>query len=144
MPDHLFHGWIPQVKTKDPAHNAPKQLRISQSSWLVQRHKETQPGFNGRGGFVQFVPVKRVANFRAQRVARSQTARLDAERLAHRQYRVPHLLDGFVSAHDFKAILAGVAGARYENVRLAKGETANLVLLQKTASLLRNVRLFDR
>jgi hypothetical protein len=47
---------------------------------LVERHEKPEAGFDGRGLLVQFMAVKRVANFRAQRVARAEAARLDAKR----------------------------------------------------------------
>ena len=97
---------------------------------FVERHKKSQPGLDGRGVLVQFMAVKRIANFRAQRVARAEAAGLDAERLADGENFVPNLPDGLVGADDFKSILAGVAGARDEDAVVFKIEPADLVFLQ--------------
>ncbi len=57
---------------------------------LVERDKKSEPGLDGRGLLVQFMAVKRIANFRAQRVARAEAAGLDAERLAGGEQLVPN------------------------------------------------------
>ena len=83
---------------------------------FVERDEKSEPGFDRRRVLVQFVAVKRIANFRAQRVARAEAAGFQAKRLADLKNFVPELLDGFVAADDFKSVLAGVAGARNEDV----------------------------
>ena len=97
---------------------------------LVERDKKSDASLNRRGVLVQFVAVKRIANFRAQRVARAEAGGLQAERLADGEQFIPQMLDGFVAADDFKSVLARVAGARNQNIVCLKIEAADLVFLQ--------------
>ncbi len=56
--------------------------------------------------------VKRIANFRAQRVACAEAARLDSKRFSDFENFIPCVLNRFVRAGDFKSVFARVAGAR--------------------------------
>ena len=102
----------------------PISLRVMPSSFclsqrvaaheiaLVELHDPAEVGFQRRDGGVDFVAVKRHFGFQTQRVARAQSARLDAEFLAGLQDFVPQAL-GFGGRHvDFVAVLAGIAGVR--------------------------------
>ena len=97
---------------------------------LVERDKKSESGLDGRGLLVQLMTVKRVANLCAQRVARAETARLDAERVPGSEQSVPNVLDGFVRTDDFESVFAGVAGALDEHTALFKVKAGDLVFLQ--------------
>src|ERR1039458_4201434 len=97
---------------------------------FVERDKKSESGLDGRGLLVQLMAVKRVANFRAQRVARAKTAWLDAERLPGSEQSVPNVPDGFVRTDDFESVFTGVAGAREEHTSLFKVKAGDLVFLQ--------------
>ena len=79
--------------------------------------------------------VKRIANLGAQRVARAEAARLDAERLSGGEQSVPNVPDGFVRTDDFESVFAGVAGARDEHAAMFKVKTGDLVFLQYRSRL---------
>src|ERR1051325_10420713 len=97
---------------------------------LVQRHEKSHPRLDRRGVFIQFVTVKRVTHFRAQRVARAEAGWLDAERLTFREHGFPDLNDGRVSTDDFKTVFTGVTRARNQHTCVAESETADLIFLQ--------------
>src|SRR5262245_6200364 len=59
---------------------------------FVERDKEPNPRFNRRGLLVQFVTVKRIANFRSQRVSSSEAAWFDSKCRAFHQQHFPKLL----------------------------------------------------
>src|SRR5207249_3553252 len=49
---------------------------------LVERHRPARPGFERRAVLADVLPVQRVAHLKPKRVAGSQAAGLDAQRLA--------------------------------------------------------------
>src|ERR1019366_7666784 len=77
---------------------------------LVERNEKSDARLDRRGIFVQFVAVKRIANFRAQCVARAKAAGLDAERRAHGEKLVPKTASGNFRTENFKTVFAGVTG----------------------------------
>src|SRR2546427_1006238 len=81
---------------------------------FVELHDEREAGLVGRDGVVDVVPVERQPRLEPQRVAGAEAARLGAARAGE---RVPQLLGVAGAAVDLEAVLAGVAGARYEHFR---------------------------
>src|SRR5262245_43177300 len=74
--------------------------------------------------------IQWITNLRAQRIARSQTARLYAERFAGFENKVPHLLYGIAAPNNSKPVLPSVSVAGNKNVRATNTKPANLILLQ--------------
>src|ERR1035437_479057 len=97
---------------------------------FVQRDEEAHARLDRGGVFVQFVAVKRVANLRAQRVARAQPGRFQPVGLARDEQLMPDRLDVLARCHDLKPILAGVAGARNPDCLAGQFKAGHLVLLQ--------------
>src|ERR1035437_2780846 len=97
---------------------------------LVQGHKEAHPGLDAGGVPIQFVAVERVTHFRAQRVARAKTGRLQPVWLAGSEQLIPNRLDALARGNDFKSILARVTGAPNPERLPGQAEAGNLVLLQ--------------
>src|SRR4051794_35163905 len=78
---------------------------------LVQRDKKTNAGFERRRLFIQFVSIQWVTIFGAQGIPRAEAGRLEAKSRPDRQNVIPNGLYRSGGGDDFKAILAGVAGA---------------------------------
>ena len=95
-----------------------KQTLPADKLRLVQLHKHVQPRLQWRDVRGQLVPVQGHRGFHAQRVARAQSAGNQPEGLPGLQKRVPQLRGLLRLQVDFKAVLAGVAGAGYQRVRL--------------------------
>src|SRR5882724_780918 len=104
--------------------------RAAIESTFVERNKKSDARFNRRGVLIQFVAVKRIANFRAQRVARAEAAWLDSELFSDFQKFFPRLLNCYIRAGDFKSIFTRVAGSRNQNASAREKKSANFIFLQ--------------
>src|SRR5689334_11182070 len=76
----------------------------------LERDGPREAGFEGILALVHVVAVQVHAGFQAQRVARTEAARRDAESVQI----APYLHDIFGGQHHFEAVFAGVARARDE------------------------------
>ncbi len=79
---------------------------------LAELHDPAEPGLDRIRGLVDVVAVEREACLEAQRIARAEAHRQDAEPLARREQRRPDWRRVFCLAEDLHAILAGVARSR--------------------------------
>src|SRR5690606_11120709 len=104
------------------ARHARRLLRLQRGAAdevaaLVQRHGPGQAGFPRGGRLVHVLAIEVHARFQAQGVARAQAGRPDP-RL---QQRVPERDRLVLRQHHLEAVLAGVAGARQEQLDAAGG-----------------------
>src|SRR5262249_21951671 len=84
---------------------------------LIEFDDPTEAGFERRDRRVDFVAVERHRRFQTQRVARAQSAGLDAEFGACAHHQIPNAL-GLEGRHvDFEAVLTGIACARDARLR---------------------------
>ena len=108
----------------------PGQHAAPDEFTLVERDKQTEPGFDGSCLFVQFVAVERVTNFRPQGVACTEPGGLEATGPADRQEFGPDGLDDFPRRDDLEAIFPGVARAAQIHGLSLKLREGNFVLFQ--------------
>src|SRR6266478_6664744 len=97
---------------------------------LVQGNKTAQSGFDGGGLLVQFVPIKWVANLRAQGVPRAQTGGLQTKGMTFSKNLVPDGFDHLRWGNDLKPVLASVSGSGDVNLVSLERKDAELVLRQ--------------
>src|ERR1035441_3797273 len=107
------------------------QNRATDEFALAQGHKEAHAGLDGRSVFIQFVAIERVTHFRAQRIARAETGRLQPVRSASSEQLIPNCLDALAWGNDFKSIFACVTGAPNPKCLPGQAEACDLVLLQE-------------
>src|SRR5579885_1625993 len=109
---------------------APDEISLS------QLHRPAQTCLQRIGPLIKLVAVETVAGLQTQRVARAQPRRQQSPRLAGGEQVVPEprCIDG--SAIEFKAIFAGIAGARDDAV--------HAVDLSRRTVIIANAREIER
>src|SRR5262249_9666651 len=97
----------------------------------VEFHDPGEIGFPGRDRRIYLMSVERHLRFEPERISRPQTRGLDAEFFAGRKDLTPDARRFRRSDVDFKAILAGVAGACDPRGRAADGSVSEPVILDR-------------
>ena len=107
--------------------DARERVAADEVGAVVEADDPAEAGLVRVRRLVDVVAPERERGLEAQRVARAEAARLDAfgEELA------PERAAGFGRGHDLEAVLAGVAGARDEELVLHEGQLGAGALLER-------------
>src|ERR1035437_1091950 len=97
---------------------------------FVERYERSDPGLNRRGVLVEFVAVKRVTGFRAQRVPRAESGGFQAEGLTGGKQSGPEGYNCGIRTENLKTIFARVTGAGDVDFFILKMEAGDLVFLE--------------
>ena len=90
---------------------------------FVELDKHAQAGFQRRDVGAQLVAVERQTDLETQRVAASQTARLNST--VHQL--IPHALSELMAAVDLKAILARIARAAHDDILVVSAQSHEII-----------------